>query len=94
MESLNTLPKIRVVVRKRPLNKKEIEKNDPDILRIDNQATMIVQELKTKVDLTKYIDEHSFTFDNVFGEDATNDDIYLTCVQPIIAAAFEGAKVS
>lgn len=72
------LPKIRVVVRKRPLNKKEHEKKDPDILRIENDQTLTVQELKTKVDLTKYIDEHAFTFDNVFGEEASNDDIYLS----------------
>jgi kinesin family protein 2/24 len=50
--------------------------------------------LKQKVDLTKYIDEHAFNFDHVFDDEASNDDIYLTCVQPIIAAAFEGAKVS
>jgi kinesin family protein 2/24 len=55
---------------------------------------MLVRELKTKVDLTKYVEEHKFTFDNVFGEEASNEDIYLTCVQPIVAAAFEGAKVS
>lgn len=27
---------------------------------------------RTKVDLTKYIEEHNFTFDRAFGEDATN----------------------
>lgn len=78
MDQLSKLPKIRVVVRKRPLNKKEIEKKDPDVLRIDSDKTLVVQELKTKVDLTKYIDEHAFTFDNVFGEESNNDDIYLT----------------
>lgn len=88
------LPKIRVVVRKRPLNKKEINKNDPDILRVDSEKTLVVQEVKTKVDLSKFIEEHAFTFDNVFGEDASNADIYQTCVQPLIAAAFQGAKVS
>ena len=91
---ISNLPKIRVVVRKRPRNRKELDKNDPDILRIENDQTLTVQELKTKVDLTKYIEEHAFTFDNVFGDEASNDDIYLTWVQPIIAAAFEGAKVS
>ena len=94
MDNFSSLPKIRVVVRKRPLNRKETDKKDPDILRIVNDNTLTVQELKTKVDLTKYIDEHAFTFDNVFDEESTNEDIYITCVQPIIAAAFEGAKVS
>jgi len=93
MEAQN-LPKIRVVVRKRPLNKKEISKSDPDILHVESNNSMIVQELKTKVDLTKYMEEHKFTFDNCFGGEATNEEVYTTCVQPIIAAAFEGAKVS
>lgn len=36
--------------------------------------------MKTKVDLTKFIEEHSFTFDNVFESDASNQDIYTECV--------------
>ena len=88
------LPKIRVVVRKRPLNKREVNKSDPDVLRVESSQRIVVQELKTKVDLSKYIEEHNFTFDNVFGEEATNADVYHTWVQPIITAAFEGAKVS
>ena len=94
MQSLKSIPKIRVVVRKRPLNKKELTKQDQDVLRIADETTLKVQELKTKVDLTNYIDEHTFNFENVFGEDSTNEDIYINCVQPIVAAAFEGAKVS
>lgn len=75
MESMNSLPKIRVVVRKRQSDTRD---KDPDIVNIESNSTITVRELKQKVDLTKYIDEHRFTFDHVFGEDATNDDIYLT----------------
>ena len=39
-------PKIRVVVRKRPLGTKEIQKNDRDILTIVGTNSLIVQELK------------------------------------------------
>ena len=39
-------PKIRVVVRKRPLNGKERAKNDSDVLEIVNESAMIVKELK------------------------------------------------
>ena len=31
---IDNIPKIRVVVRKRPLNKKELNKNDPDIIEV------------------------------------------------------------
>lgn len=37
---------------------------------------MILKELKQKVDLTKYIEEHFFKFDNAYDSDATNMDIY------------------
>jgi len=35
-------PKIRVVVRKRPLNSKELKKNDTDVLEIIDEASLIV----------------------------------------------------
>jgi len=33
---------------------------------------VVVQELKQKVDLTKYIEEHNFNFDNCFDSDMDN----------------------
>jgi len=41
-----SIPKIRVVVRKRPLNKKEISKSEMDIIDIRNGNSVIVKELK------------------------------------------------
>ena len=67
-----------MVVRKRPLNRKELNKNDPDVLRVHDGETLTVEEEKVKVDLTKFTEEHKFTFDNVFGEQACNNDIYET----------------
>lgn len=46
MESSKELPKICVVVRKRPLNKKEIRKNDPDILEKRGPHTIAAMESK------------------------------------------------
>lgn len=40
------IPKIRVVVRKRPLNKKEFSKNDLDIIEIRGPQKIVVKELK------------------------------------------------
>ena len=92
--SYQNIPKIRVIVRKRPLSKKETLKNDTDIVDIRNNKQVIVKELKTKVDLTKYIEEHSFTFDQAFNENATNEQIYLSTVRPMIEAAFHKTKVT
>ena len=45
-----TIPKIRVIVRKRPLGKKELFKNDQDVVDIRNNRQVVVKELKVKVD--------------------------------------------
>ena len=39
-------PKIRVVVRKRPLSSKEVAKNDQDVLDILDESALVVKELK------------------------------------------------
>lgn len=49
MDLLNNVkepPKIRVVVRKRPLTKKELAKNDQDVLDVIAEDSLIVKELK------------------------------------------------
>ncbi len=51
-------------------------------------------EYRTKVDLTKFIEEHHFTFDNAFDSEAQNQDIYQECVLPLVAEAFKGAKTT
>lgn len=40
------LPKIRVIVRKRPASKKEIQKGDIDIIETRSSQTLVVKELK------------------------------------------------
>jgi kinesin family protein 2/24 len=45
---------------------------------------------RSKVDLTKFIEEHYFQFDNVFDADKDNQAIYETCVQPLVVETFKG----
>ena len=40
------MTKIRVCIRKRPPSKKEIEKNDIDILETKSETSLVVKELK------------------------------------------------
>jgi kinesin family member 2/24 len=49
---------------------------------------------RQKVDLTKFIEEHHFTFDNVFEYDQDNQVIYQECVLPLVVEAFKGAKTT
>lgn len=43
---LDAIPKIRVVIRKRPLGSKEIAKKDKDIVQIKDGNTVVVRELR------------------------------------------------
>jgi kinesin family protein 2/24 len=88
-----SVPKINVVIRKRPLSKKELGNNDMDIAECQGRE-LIVRELKQKVDLTKYIEEHAFVFDGVFDQHCDNFYIYEKTVKPLIDFAFQGGKVS
>ena len=91
--NVDSIPKIRVVVRKRPLNLSEINKNTFDIIDIRSSSELVVKELKQKLDLTKYIEEHSFKFDYIFNENTNNEEIYLEILRPMIQAAFMKAKI-
>ena len=88
------ISKIKVVVRKRPANEREIIQNDIDIINLSGNDTIIVKELKNKVDLTKYIEEHHFTFDRAYDENSTNHQIYEEIVKPMIKAAFNRTKIT
>ena len=92
--SFENIPKIRVIIRKRPLSKKEQSKNEKDVIDIKDNKKVIVKEQKQKVDLTKYIEEHQFIFDLAFNQEATNEQIYLQAVRPMIEAAFNKTKVT
>ena len=119
-------PRIRVVVRKRPLNKKERASDQEDVVTVDRgpplpvaptdrstddespersgavenayyaraSASLTVWEPKTKVDLTKYTESHVFAFDDVFPEDASNDEVYRTTVKPLLGSIFDKCKVT
>ncbi|KAI8054927.1 P-loop containing nucleoside triphosphate hydrolase protein [Gilbertella persicaria] len=86
--------KIRVCVRKRPLSKKEVERGEKDITPTAGVRSINVNEPKMKLDLTKYIEQHSFTFDDVFDTDESNEKIYQRTAQPLVKYVFEGGKAT
>ncbi|XP_031497624.1 kinesin-like protein KIN-13A isoform X1 [Nymphaea colorata] len=86
--------KIKVVVRKRPLNKKEIARKEDDIVKVSDNSCLTVHETKLKVDLTAYVEKHEFCFDAVLGEHVTNDEVYRVTVEPIIPSIFKRTKAT
>lgn len=87
--------KIRVVVRKRPLNAKESEREDEDVINVFmNEASLVVNEPKVKVDLTKYTERHVFSFDATLDENVSNDQVYRSTVKPLVSTIFRGGKAT
>ena len=43
---LKSIPRIRVICRKRPLSKKELAKNEMDIIEMKSSSSLVVKELK------------------------------------------------
>ncbi|XP_073009641.1 kinesin-like protein KIN-13A [Typha latifolia] len=90
----SNVAKIKVVVRKRPLNKKEISRKEDDIVSVHANAYLTVHEPRLKVDLTAYVEKHEFCFDAVLDERVTNDEVYRETVEPIIPTVFQQTKAT
>ncbi|XP_052182840.1 kinesin-like protein KIN-13B [Diospyros lotus] len=94
-EKASNVAKIKVVVRKRPLNKKELAKNEEDIITIEpRSSSLTVHETKLKVDLTEYVEKHEFVFDAVLNEEVSNDEVYRETVEPIVPIIFQRTKAT
>merc|ERR1719392_244144 len=85
---------ISVCVRKRPLSNKEIKKKEVDVICTPNQNQIIVHEPKTKVDLTKYLDNQHFRFDYAFDENANNELVYKYSARSLVQSIFEGGMAT
>eukprot|EP01080_Neovahlkampfia_damariscottae_P005479 gene5479-9297_t len=90
----SNLSKICVAVRKRPLNSMELKKGAIDIVPVKNEVSLVVSEPKQKLDLTKYIEQHKFMFDEVFTELDDNEVIYQRTAQPLVYHVFNGGNAT
>merc|ERR1719295_488405 len=85
---------ISVCVRKRPLSQKENKKKEVNVITCPNKDQVIVHEPKTKVDLTKYLDNQHFRFDYAFDETASNEMVYKYTAKPLVLNIFEGGMAT
>uniref|UniRef100_A0A4X1UR16 Kinesin-like protein KIF24 n=1 Tax=Sus scrofa TaxID=9823 RepID=A0A4X1UR16_PIG len=88
------MDKIRVCVRKRPLGMREVRRGEINIITIEDKETLLVHEKKEAVDLTQYVLQHVFYFDEVFGEACTNRDVYMKTTHPLIQHIFNGGNAT
>ncbi|VDL90728.1 unnamed protein product [Schistocephalus solidus] len=67
----------------------ELARREIDVLTIPNKQQVLVHEPKTKVDLTKYLENQAFRFDYAFDETADNTLVYRYTAQPLVECIFE-----
>ncbi|XP_070166066.1 uncharacterized protein Klp10a isoform X3 [Polyergus mexicanus] len=85
---------ITVCVRKRPLNKKEHTRKEIDVISVPSKDQMVVHEPKSKVDLTKYLENQIFRFDYAFDETCNNEIVYKYTAKPLVQTIFEGGMAT
>lgn len=81
-----------VCVRKRPLFEKELLEGENDAVSCANPQIK-VHFPKVRVDgITKYIDNHLFTFDNTFNQDEGTEDLYKYSLKGLIPDLFKNSS--
>ncbi|XP_056149895.1 kinesin-like protein KIF2C [Lampris incognitus] len=86
--------RICVCVRKRPLNKQEVNRKEIDVISVPGKGILLVHEPKQKVDLTKYLENQVFQFDYSFDETTPNDLVYRFTAKPLVQCIFEGCMAT
>jgi len=80
--------KISVVFKKRPIFAHELSEGELDVVSVI-QPKIYVHDCKYKVDgVTKTIENTEFKFDNSFGENESNEELYFFQVRPILDLIF------
>jgi hypothetical protein len=54
----------------------------------------IFDKSRTKLDLTKFVEQHLFVFDDVFDEYTGNESIYERTALPLVKYVFAGGKAT
>jgi len=85
---------ITVCIRKRPMSQKEIKKKEVDVVTIPSREGITIHEPKSKVDLTKYLDNQHFRFDYAFDENSNNELVYKYSARSLVQSIFEGGMAT
>ncbi|KAM0688207.1 hypothetical protein COBT_000537 [Conglomerata obtusa] len=86
-EMMTTTRKITVCIRKKPIAEKEI-----DVIECKENC-ITIKEIKKRLDLREYIQEHNYTFDYIFDENKKNIEIFES-VKNIISHVINGGNGS
>ncbi|XP_041766361.1 kinesin-like protein KIF3A [Anopheles merus] len=78
---------VRVVVRVRPMDKSELDVGSQNVIKVDksNRSITVVKPNANSSEPPKV-----YYFDNVFGEESTQIDLYVDTARPIVDKVLEG----
>ncbi|XP_055534442.1 kinesin-like protein KIF18A [Wyeomyia smithii] len=98
---------IRVAVRVRPFNKRELEQNQRNIIKVLDRTTLMFDPdededefffhgmKQTHRDITKRVKKKlSMEYDDVFDAEATNENIFQNCTKPLVQSVMNGYNCS
>lgn len=85
---------ITVCVRKRPLNKLELEREEMDVISVPSKDEVLLHENKMKVDGTEFCENQNFKFDYAFDETCSNEFVYKYTAKPLVQSVFEGGMAT
>ncbi|XP_053686721.1 kinesin-like protein KIF18A [Sabethes cyaneus] len=98
---------IRVAVRVRPFNKRELEQNQRNIIKVLDRTTLMFDPdededefffhgtKQTHRDITKRLKKKlAMEYDEVFDAEATNEDIFQHCTKPLVQSVMNGYNCS
>ncbi|XP_056275216.1 uncharacterized protein LOC130196855 isoform X2 [Pseudoliparis swirei] len=86
--------RISVCLRKRPLMHTECRRGEADVVTTPSGECVIVHESKEAVDLSQYTLQHRFYFDQVFGEESSNEEVYQRTAYPLVQHMLNGGKAT
>jgi len=66
----------------------ELSAKEIDVITIPTKDIVLVHEPKTKVDLTRYLENQNFRFDYAF-DDSTNNETVYRCGNVVFAAVIQ-----
>ncbi|XP_065087871.1 kinesin-like protein KIF18A isoform X2 [Ochlerotatus camptorhynchus] len=98
---------IRVAVRVRPLNRRELEQNQRNIIKVLDRTTLMFDPdededefffhgmKQTHRDMTKRVKKKlTMEYDDVFDGEANNEDVFRACTKPLVQSVMDGYNCS
>ncbi|THD19803.1 Kinesin protein [Fasciola hepatica] len=67
----------------------ELGRREIDVITVPDKEHVVVHEPKTKVDLTKYLENQQFRFDYSFDDTSDNELVYRYTAKPLVECVFE-----